>query len=319
MMRFMKRSMVSIALLALLSWAQNPVILLAQAATSAAGDKDLTPARRVMQRLRDSDAKDVLVIAHRSGWHDFPENSVPAITNAIRMGVDIVEIDVRKTSDGHLVLMHDKTVNRTTTGQGCVSDMTLAEIRNLRLKDRAGQVTPFTVPTLEEAMLAAKGSVAVCLDKCDGIFQEVHAILQKTVTQDQAILNSTVPAMELRTRIGPILDEVVAMPNVLMDRVSASDFLPKPSDAHKPVVIHWVFGSTNSPILKDLRALRLNGVRASVNSMWPEHCAGHEDAKALKDPDANYGWLIELGFNVIQTDEPEFLLRYLESRGLRTP
>jgi len=56
----------------------------------------------------------VMVIAHRADWRNFPENSLEAIRSAIKLGVDMVEIDVRKTKDGKLILMHDETVDRTT-------------------------------------------------------------------------------------------------------------------------------------------------------------------------------------------------------------
>ena len=66
----------------------------------------------------------VLVVAHRGNWSIAPENSLAAIDSAIQMKVDIVEIDIRKTKDGELVLMHDDTVDRTTNGTGKVKDKT---------------------------------------------------------------------------------------------------------------------------------------------------------------------------------------------------
>ena len=60
----------------------------------------------------------VLVVSHRADWRNAPENSLQGIQNCIDMGVDMVEIDLKKTKDGHLVVMHDKTINRTMTGKG---------------------------------------------------------------------------------------------------------------------------------------------------------------------------------------------------------
>ena len=81
-----------------------------------------------------------LVVAHRGDWKNAPENSIQAIQNCILMGVDMVEIDVRKTKDGHLILMHDGTIDRTTTGTGKVSSMTLEVLKSLLLKDKNGKV-----------------------------------------------------------------------------------------------------------------------------------------------------------------------------------
>ena len=60
----------------------------------------------------------MLVVSHRADWRNAPENSLQGIRNCIDMGVDMVEIDLKKTKDGHLVVMHDKTINRTMTGKG---------------------------------------------------------------------------------------------------------------------------------------------------------------------------------------------------------
>ncbi|WP_145996423.1 glycerophosphodiester phosphodiesterase family protein, partial [Dysgonomonas massiliensis] len=95
----------------------------------------------------------VFVASHRGDWRNYADNSIEGIESCIQMGVDIVEIDVSRTKDGHLILMHDKTVDRTTNGKGKVEDLTLAEIRELKLRNGLGRPGEFKVPTLEEAML----------------------------------------------------------------------------------------------------------------------------------------------------------------------
>ena len=103
----------------------------------------------------------VMVIAHRADWRSFPENSIEAIRSAIKLGVDMVEIDVRRTKDGSLVLMHDETIDRTTNGSGKVSELTFDEIRLLRLMSGVGVPTDFKVPTLKEALLECKGKITL--------------------------------------------------------------------------------------------------------------------------------------------------------------
>src|SRR5262249_6466235 len=78
----------------------------------------------------------ILTSAHRGEHLRHPENSLPAIQAAIDAGMDFVELDVRTTADGNLVLMHDRTVDRMTNGQGAVASMTLAEVRKLDLGAR---------------------------------------------------------------------------------------------------------------------------------------------------------------------------------------
>src|SRR5437016_9697029 len=73
----------------------------------------------------------IAVIAHRAGRGIMPENTLSAIRNAIKLGVDYVELDIRATKDGHLVIMHDGTVDRTTNGKGAVRDLDLDTIAAL--------------------------------------------------------------------------------------------------------------------------------------------------------------------------------------------
>ena len=124
----------------------------------------------------------VLVVSHRADWRNAPENSLQGIRNCIDMGVDMVEIDLKKTKDGHLVVMHDKTINRTMTGKGNAEDYTLAELKAMRLKNGAGCKTRHQIPTLEEVMLLCKGKIMVNIDKGYDYFQEAYAVLEKTGT-----------------------------------------------------------------------------------------------------------------------------------------
>ena len=91
--------------------------------------------------------------AHRGAPNTHPENTVPSFLEAISLGVDMIEFDVRQTADGYLVLMHDKTVDRTTDGAGAVERLTLAEIKSFdagswKDPDFAGT----QVPTFAEAL-----------------------------------------------------------------------------------------------------------------------------------------------------------------------
>lgn len=111
----------------------------------------------------------VWLTAHRANTYygfvnNIPENSLPAIQKCIDLGVDIVEIDIRPTRDGVLVLMHDETVDRTTTGSGRLSDLTFEELSELYLRCNYGRITEHRVPTLEEALLLGKDKVYFNLD-----------------------------------------------------------------------------------------------------------------------------------------------------------
>lgn len=104
------------------------------------------------------------VIAHRGAAYSGPENSLLGIERAIRCGVDAVEVDVRSTCCGNIVLMHDATVDRTTDGSGRVADLSLCEIKQLRLLDEGGAVTGERVPTLDETLAVIDGRCRVLIE-----------------------------------------------------------------------------------------------------------------------------------------------------------
>ena len=74
----------------------------------------------IVAEIHDPASKKVLVASHRGDWRNYPENSLPALRSAIDRGVDIVEIDLKMTSDSVLVLMHDARIDRTTTDRKSV-------------------------------------------------------------------------------------------------------------------------------------------------------------------------------------------------------
>jgi glycerophosphoryl diester phosphodiesterase len=109
-----------------------------------------------------------LVSAHRGGAaKDFPENCMATFEHTLRHTWSMLEIDLRYSKDGIIVLRHDPTLERTTSGTGRVEDYTLQELRQLRLKDRLGTLTEYRVPTLDETMEWARGKTILVLDKKD--------------------------------------------------------------------------------------------------------------------------------------------------------
>ena len=129
-----------------------------------------------------------LLAAHRGGALLWPENSLLAFRSAIGLGADYVEFDVHLSRDGEVLVIHDPTLDRTTTGTGRVRERTLAELKTLRLKDRMGALTGEQIPTLDEvAAIAARERRRMLLEiKTDeghrrypGIEEKVVAILDR--------------------------------------------------------------------------------------------------------------------------------------------
>jgi glycerophosphoryl diester phosphodiesterase len=122
----------------------------------------------------------ILTSAHRGEHLHHPENSIPAIEAAIAAGMDFVELDIRTTADGKLVLMHDRTVDRMTDGKGLVKDKALAEIKGLDLGVRfPGQFVNLRVPTFDEALEAAHGKIGIYVDTKDAAPQDLIAAIER--------------------------------------------------------------------------------------------------------------------------------------------
>ena len=129
-----------------------------------------------------------LLAAHRGGSLLSPENSLLAFKNALALGADFIEFDVHLSRDGEVMVIHDATLDRTTTGSGPVRDRTLAELKTVRLKDRSSAVTQEPMPTLDEvtAVAAQAGRRMLLEIKVDpakarypGIEEKVMAILDR--------------------------------------------------------------------------------------------------------------------------------------------
>src|SRR5262249_55265625 len=139
------------------------------------------PAGVITTAARDRIPKwPVMVSCHRGANRYAPENTLPAIRMAVALGGDYVEIDLRTTKDGQLLLMHHATVNRTTNGTGRVNALTLAEIRTLDAGAWFGK--PFAgtrVPTLDEALAALGERTAVYLDAKDITPEALLAAVEK--------------------------------------------------------------------------------------------------------------------------------------------
>lgn len=271
----------------------------------------------IRNKLLAGDQSSVLVAAHRGDWRNAPENSLPAIDNAIKMGVDIVEIDVQRTKDGHIILMHDKMLDRTTTGKGLVSDWTLDSIRTLKLKNGCNIMTKEVVPTLEEALTHAKGRIMLNLDKADRYFDQIYELMVKTGTTKQIIMKGSKSPDEVKRQFGKYLEDVIYMPVVNLDKDDAKEQMDTFIKKLNPVAYELLYKDDSNILPKEMK-YQLDG-KALIwyNTLWDTLCGGHDDDMALDNPDNAYGYLInELGARIIQTDRPAYLIGYLKEKGL---
>lgn len=261
-------------------------------------------------------SESVLVAAHRGDWRNAPENSIRAFENCVEMGVDIIEIDVRLTKDNVPVIIHDETLDRTTTGTGYVNEWTLDSLRTLNLRTGIGVVTSHKIPTLEEVMQVSKNRILVYLDKSKDKIDKILPVLEKTQTHNQTIFVLDYPYQEAKQIFGTSFKKVIYMP-VVSDEIDflegyVQEFLEK----YQPIAFQFRMDSMDSKSYQLLEKVSNSPSQIFVAATWAHHSIGHDDNISLEDPENGWGWLVKKGISILETDRPGKLLEYLRDKGL---
>lgn len=279
------------------------------------------PLPPVAEVLHPANAR-VLVAAHRGAWKCAPENSLAAIDTAVELGADIVECDVRATRDGVLVLLHDATLDRMTDLEGEVADIEWTELRQARLRQsNGGAEQPLTMhrpATLSEALECARGRVVLNIDtKAGELVDEVARVTLAAGMSTQVFVKAFVdaPADMVALRASPFFGQV---PFVPMLKVKAGNLRRRlESLAAWRFPMYEVEFVRLAELEEASSELARQQARLWVNTIQVSHSADFNDQRALVDPDAVWGTLLDVGVRAIQTDEVGALLRYLNQRGMR--
>lgn len=243
----------------------------------------------------------VAISAHRAvSAPDQPENSIAAIEATGRaIPGAILELDAVLTKDGKLVLMHDETMDRTTTGRGRVADLTLAQVKAARLKASNGSLTDAAPPTLAEALDAAGrvGAIAsLDLKPAEGgttvdLAQAIIDQVRRSGAQKRVIL-ITYNAADARA--------VAAMAPEMMISAGVSD-LAGLEGLNPTQILAWTGTREERPAL--WRALKAAGVEVQFGTLGAEGV--RRDDRYAADGDASeYRDLFRQGVTVIATDTP---------------
>lgn len=269
----------------------------------------------LLNELHNQGRDYVFVVAHRGDWRNAPENSIDAIERAIAMKADVVEIDIRPTKDGDFVLIHDETIDRTMTGKGKVSDYTVEELKTMLLKSGNGIRTHERIPTLKEALLVAKDRILINIDKGGSYIREIIPIVNEAGTENQVIIKGTYTVDKVLAQYGG-KKEMLYMPIINLDSPKASEMIRGFNNQFKPVAYEVLFKKDDNPVLGDIHNL-IGDSRLWINTLWDSMCGNHDDEVAIKNPDKHWGWIVNQGTTIIQTDRPVELIHYLESIGKR--
>lgn len=234
-----------------------------------------------------------LISAHRGGPMDgYPENAIETFEFHHQKQPLIIECDIQMTRDSVLVLMHDETLDRTTTGKGRIRNRTYGEIADLRLKDPEGRETEFKIPTLDEALSWGKGKVVFTLDVKRGVpyYLVVDAIHRNRAEAYSVVITYNADqAMQVYD-----LD-----PNLMISASIRSEAdLLRLNDRNIPDNRLVAFVGTSEVDEDVYELLHSHGIMCILGTM------GNLDNQAERIGKEHYGELIRRGADILSTDRP---------------
>ena len=313
----MKRVQIFLMLMAAVVGLMSCSQRVAQAGAGQVGRAD-----KIVNALHDPSTDYVVVVSHRGDWRNYPENSIPAIESVIRMGVDVMELDVKMTRDSVLVLSHDWTLDRTTTGSGNISDYTYEQLLAFDLKRGHGISIPgLKIPTLRQALEACKDRIVVNVDQGFDYYDQVLAITEELGTTNQVLIKSGNPRDKVQQKLSRYSHNMMYMPVVSVSAGSDMKVFNSYINTSEavPIAFELCFNTLDSQVRNTAKQVLASGSKVWVNTIWGSLCGNYDDDRAFDspDPDAVYGPILDLGTSIIQTDRPEFIIKYLEKKGRR--
>ena len=241
--------------------------------------------------------RQVVAIAHRGEHLHHPENTLAAYQEAIRVGADYFELDVRTTADGKLVLSHEGEVGRRTNGRGDIAKMTFAQVRALDAGVKSGPEFAGTrIPTFDEALDLARGQIGIYVDVKEASAKDLVKHIEEHGMSEQVVIYAGLSLAKEIQKLNPklkVMPEAGSVENAkhLIERLH-------------PRVIAFDEGDFTPEVIRVVKAAK---AEVYVDRM------GKTDAPA--------GWqsAIDAGANGIQTDRPAELVQYLREKGYKKP
>nr|WP_309686228.1 glycerophosphodiester phosphodiesterase family protein [Armatimonas sp.] len=233
-----------------------------------------------------------VVIAHRGMHTQTPENTLAALRESIQAEVDFVECDLRTTKDGHIVILHDSTVDRTTVGKGKLADLTLAEVKSLAIKNSTERV-----PTFEELLRESHGKMGFYLD-CKAVDPaQAFALVKRYKLTDRVLAYTSTEGALAWKRAAPQVPVMTSPPGDA-----------RTPDALTAFLNNWPFELLDGPY--DLSAETVAAAKALGTQIWADI------QNPLESP-AQWEPAIARGLTGLQSDHPDALVAYLKATKRR--
>ena len=245
--------------------------------------------------FRYSGDSSILISGHRGGIEEgFPENSLEGFKHVLGQMPAFFEIDPRLTKDRVAVLLHDPTLERTTTGSGKLADYTWEELQKIRLKDHEGNETAYLIPRLDSVIRWSKGKTVINLDKKDLPFDRVIEMIKKQDAVDHVMVtvHTGAQARYYYDRLPGIM-----LSAFCRNMKEYEDM--KISGVPWRNMIAYVGPTINPENEKIVELLHADGVRCMI-SVAPTH----DKLETLEEREVNYLLEIAKKPDIIESDRP---------------
>ena len=264
-----------------------------------------------------------LIVAHRGAASgNIPCNSIPAFDAAIAQGADMIELDVTGSLDGTLYCFHPGIEPAHLLSEKRISEMHDDEVSALRFVNTDNTPTQYPVSRLEEVLTHLKGRCFINIDKYPEHPEEIIALVRKLEMEEQILIKSSVDEriIDVTSRIAPDISFMA----VLYEEDRVTDKLLALKEAGKLNYggAELVFKDSSSEFAtrEYIDAMHEKGLITWANAIVFSYrsvlTAGHDDDVSVSlSPDLGWGWLMDLGYDFIQTDWPLALSLYKKSRG----
>lgn len=234
-----------------------------------------------------------IVIAHRGSHLIKPENSIAAIEEAIELGADYVEIDLRTSRDGHLVLLHNETVDHTTNGKGRVQDLDLEELKMLTVNAKDGKL--YRLTTFMDALKICRDRINIYLDFKEANVLQAYEEIKAAGMENQVLvyINKAEQYTSWR-KVAPAMPLMSGLPQLKTNEELRSFLEKMPLEA-----------TDHIPDEMSLKMIRENGLAVFL------------DVQMADEDSIKWKAAMDRGIQGVQTDHPEALIKYLKSNHLR--
>ena len=262
----------------------------------------------------------VQIVAHRgAAGSNIPCNTIPAFDIALKGGASILEMDLFKSTDGKIFIFHTGKEPYQLNKNIDLTKLDSEEIKKLRLINVDFNPTHWGINSFDDILEHFKGRCILNLDRIGDCIPDVINVVKRHNMKDQVLLKHA-PIPSVLKIIEDVAPDYMFMP-IYMEEDNASEIIEKMNINY--IGAELVFKTEESPVIQPeyIESMKKRGKTLWGNAVLYNYkiplSAGHtDDVSMIDDPDKGWGWLVDHGFDIIQTDWTYQCCKYLKDRGI---